>query len=357
MNVNELLRLMIKRGISDIHFKAGVPPAVRIDGRLIATGLDRFSADHIRELADALMTEDQRSVFAQENEIDIAYSVDSLSRFRVNVYRQRNSVALTLRVVPLEVKTIEELNLPAEPLRKLAAESRGLILISGVTGAGKTTTMNAMLDYINENYTYNIITVEDPIEYYHADKKSSVSQREVGTDTKSYARALKNILRQDPDVIVIGEMRDFEAVAAGITAAETGHLVISTIHTMDAVQTIDRIVNTYPPHQQGTIRAQLANVLKGIVAQRLVKCKSGEGRLPATEVLMGTSMVRKLLAEGKLSEVYKMMEQGSYYGMHTFDNNLFTLFREDRITIEEAMDKATNPDDLNLKLKGIERGE
>lgn len=357
MNINELLQLMIKKGISDIHFKVGTPPLIRVNGRLVSTGFDQFTSKHIEELAGTLMNSEQKKFFEQENELDMAYCIDELSRFRVNIYRQRGTTALTLRVVPLKVKTFEELNLPAETLKKLASETRGLILITGVTGAGKTTTMNSILDYINANFAYNIVTVEDPIEYYHKDKKSSISQREVGLDTKSYVKALKYILRQDPDVIVIGEMRDYEAMQAGITAAETGHLVLSTIHTMDAAQTIDRIVDSYPPHQQGSIRSQLANVLKGIVAQRLVSSKDGESRYPATEMLVCTSLVRKLIADGKLAEVYKTMEQGSYYGMHTFDQNLFDYFKEGKITLEEALDKSTNPDDLTLKLKGIERGE
>jgi twitching motility protein PilT len=257
----------------------------------------------------------------------------------------------------MKVKSFEELNLPVEALKKLSSESRGLILVAGVTGAGKTTTMNAMLDYINENFCHNIVTVEDPVEYYHKDKKSSISQREVGLDTKSYAKALKYALRQDPDVVVIGEMRDFEAVSSAITAAETGHLVLSTIHTMDASQTIDRIIDSYPPHQQASVRSQLANIIKGIVAQRLVTTKDGQGRLPATEILLGTSMVKKLIAEGKLGEVYKTIEQGSYYGMHTFDNDLVEMYKKGLITVEEALDKATNPDDMTLNLKGIEKAE
>ena len=355
MNVNELLQMMIKKGISDIHFKANSSPLIRIHGKLVSTGFDQFTYKHIEELAQSLMNEEQRKLFAQENELDVAYSVNEVSRFRINIYRQRGTTALTLRVVPLKVKTFDELNLPVEPLKKLASESRGLILIAGVTGAGKTTTLNSMLDYINENFQYNIVTIEDPIEYYHKDKKSSISQREVGNDTKSYAKALKYVLRQDPDVVVIGEMRDFEAMSAALTTAETGHLVLSTIHTMDAIQTIDRIVNSYPPHQQNSIRTQLAYVLKGVIGQRLVIQKDGMGQLPATEILIGTSLIRKLLSEGKYEEAYKSMDQGSYYGMHTFDQDLMTFYKDGKITLEEAMDKSSNPDNLTLKLRGIDR--
>lgn len=355
MNINDLLRVLIQKGISDIHFKAGSLPRVRLNGKLVAAGTDVLSAQHIEELASGLMTPEQKHSFEKENELDFAYSIDEVSRFRANICRQKGSTALTLRVVPLKVKAFSELNLPEETLKKLAGESRGLILIAGITGAGKTTTLNAMLDYLNENFEYKIVTVEDPIEYYHSDKKSSVSQREVGSDTKSYAAALKNVLRQDPDVIVIGEMRDFEAMNAAIIAAETGHLVLSTIHTMDAVQTIDRIIGTYPPHQQSVVRSQLSNILRGVVCQRLCINRENTERLPVTEILVGTSLIRKLIAENKLPEVFKSMEQGAYYGMHTFDQELHGLYKSGKLSVEEALDKSSNQDDLMLKLRGIDK--
>jgi len=353
MNIDQLLQLMIRTGISDIHFKSNSAPLIRINGKLIPTQYEKFNNETIQKIALSLMSEDQKKIFEEEKELDFAYSIAGSSRFRVNVYKQKNSVALTLRVIPLDLKTFSDLHLPEQVLTKLCNESRGLILISGVTGSGKTTTLNAMLNYINEKYQYNIITVEDPIEYYHIDKKSSISQREIGCDTKSYKNALKYVLRQDPDVVVIGEMRDFEAISAGITAAETGHLVLSTIHTIDAVQTIDRIIDTYPPHQQKQARIQLSNVLKGIVSQRLCLLSNGEGRIPATEILIGTSFIRKLILEDKTQEIYKSMENGEYYLMNTFDQSLLKLHRDGLITFEEAMDKATNPEDLQLKLRGI----
>jgi twitching motility protein PilT len=353
MNVNELLKLMIRAGISDIHFKAGTAPLIRIHGKLISTEFENFSAKNIEEFASTIMSSEQKKIFSEENELDLSYSIEDGSRFRVNVYRQRGTVALTLRVVPAKIKTFDDLNLPAETLKKLASEPRGLILIAGVTGAGKTTTLNSCLNYVNENFNYNIITIEDPIEYFHKDKKSSISQREVGLDTKSFKHALKYVLRQDPDVIVLGEMREFETISAGITAAETGHLVFSTIHTIDAVQTIDRIIDTYPAHQQAQARIQLSNVLKGVIAQRLCVRADGQGRTPATEVLLGTSLVKKIILENKIQEMYKVMEQGEYYGMHTFDQNLHELHVQKLISFEEAMDKATNPEDLKLKLKGM----
>lgn len=353
MKVNELLQLMIKKGISDIHFKANTAPSIRVHGKLVSTGFESFSAKHIEELALSLMNEDQQKQFEEEQEVDLAYSIDNVSRFRVNAYRQRGSIALTLRVVPLKVKNFDELNLPRKVFEKLGAESRGLILFTGITGAGKTTSMNALIDHINNQYTYNIVTVEDPIEFYHSDAKSSISQREVGADTKSFKNALKHVLRQDPDVVVIGEMREFEAVSSAITAAETGHLVLSTIHTVDAVQTIDRIIDSYPPHQQHQARQQLSNVVRGIVAQRLLESTDGESRIPCTEILMGTSLVRKMIGEGKSAEIYKAMEQGEYYMMHTFDHDIFRLYKDGRINMEEALENASNPDDLMLRIKGI----
>jgi twitching motility protein PilT len=357
MNITELLQTMLKKGISDIHFKADSPPSIRINGKLISTGFENFTVKHIEEIANGLMNKEQKERFEAEDEIDMSYGVENISRFRINIYRQRGTIALTLRVIPVKVKTFEELNLPGRILRKLSEESRGLILFAGITGAGKTTTMNSVIDYINEKFAYKIVTIEDPIEYFHKDKKSFISQREVGADTKSFGKGLKYVLRQDPDVVCVGEMRDFEAISAGISAAETGHLVLSTIHTMDAVQTIDRIIDAYPPHQQHQVRLSLANILKGVIAQRLIPTADGDTRVPATEILIGTSLVRKNIADSKSSEIYKLMEQGEYYGMNTFDQDIIYLYKEKKITLEEAVDSATNPDDLMLKIKGIGRDE
>ena len=303
MNITEILQTMIKSGISDIHFKADSSPLIRLHGKLMPTKTQSLSPKNIEELAYSLMSKEQQTKFEQENELDMSYSIEGLSRFRINIYRQRGTPALTLRVVPTKIKTFEELNLPATVLKKLSSEPRGLILITGVTGAGKTTTLNSMLDSINTNFNYNIVTVEDPIEFCHKDKKSSISQREVGTDTKSFKNALKYVLRQDPDVVVMGEMREFDAMSAGITAAETGHLVISTIHTIDSVQTIDRIIDSYPEHQQKQVRSQLSNVLKGVIGQRLCHTVDGEGRIPAIEILVGNSTIRKLIIENKTQDI------------------------------------------------------
>jgi twitching motility protein PilT len=353
MDLNGLLKLVIQKGISDIHFKVGSPPAVRVNGKLTPIKFQKLDSYTMQELAYSFMSPAQKKMFEQNNELDLAYSIDEFSRFRVNINKQRGTIALTLRVVPLKVKTFAELHLPEKALKQLASENRGLILLAGVTGMGKTTTMNSMLDYINQNFNKKIVTIEDPIEYFHTDVKSFILQREIGSDTESYAKALKYVLRQDPDVIVIGEMRDFEAISSAITAAETGHLVLSTIHTMDAVNTIDRIINTYPQHQQSVVRGQVANVIKGIVAQRLVMHKNGNSMLPATEVLIGTSYIKKLIIDNKIDGIYKALEQGSFYNMHTFDTDIVRLYKEDLISKDEAMDKSTNPDDMVLKMQGM----
>jgi twitching motility protein PilT len=357
VDINKLFQTMIRSGISDIHFKAGTPPMVRMHGRLMSSGFNKMAPEHIEELANLLMSEEQRKAFQRESELDMSYHVPDLSRFRVNIYRQKGSVALSLRVVPLQAKTFEELNLPTDTMKKICTNTRGMILVAGITGAGKTTTLNSMVDYINKNYAYNMITIEDPIEYYHANEKSSIAQREVGNDTPSFASAVKHLLRQDPDVVVLGEMRDAESIQAGITAAETGHLVLGTIHTMDAAQTMGRLLESYHPAEQAGAKARIANVLKGIVAQRLLESADGRDRFPATEILVVTSLIRKLLMEDKFPEVNKAIEQGQYYGMHSFDQDIIRLFNERKITKEEALDASTNPDDLLVKMNTLRLGD
>jgi twitching motility protein PilT len=357
VDINKLFQTMLRSGISDIHFKAGTPPMVRIHGRLMSSGFNKMGPEHIQELANLLMSENQRAIFEREHELDMSYSVPDLSRFRVNVYRQKGTVALSLRVVPLQVKSFEELNLPSETMRKLCHNTRGMLLVAGITGAGKTTTLNSMVDYINKNFAYNMIMIEDPIEYYHTNDKSSIAQREVGQDTPSFGSAVKHLLRQDPDVVVLGEMRDAESIQAGITAAETGHLVLGTIHTMDASQTMGRLLESYHPAEQSGAKARIANVLKGIIAQRLLESSDGRERVPATETLVVTSLIRKLLLEDKSNEVNRAIEQGQYYGMHSFDQDIIRLFNEQKITKEEALDASTNPDDLLVKMNTLRIGD
>ena len=357
IDIKSLLTLMVEKDISDIHFKADSVPALRVRGAMIlATNLQKLSDEDVKNLALQLMTKEQAAEFEKEMELDLAYSLQGVARFRANVYRQKGSIGLTLRVVPVKLRTFEELNLPVEALTKLGHESRGLILFAGITGAGKTTTLNSFLNYINMTHQHRIITIEDPIEFFHIDQKSTIVQREVGLDTHSFANALRHILRQDPDVVVIGEMRDLETMQAAISAAETGHLVLSTIHTLDATQTVDRIVDVHPAHQHGQVRQQLANCLKGVIGQRLVLSKDGKSRYPATEVMLGNSLVRRHLLEGKTAELRKLLEGGAYYGMHTFDQDLLRLYSEGKIAGEAVLEEATNPDDVSLRLKGLSVG-
>lgn len=353
MDITALLKLMVERGISDIHFKADAPPAVRVHGKLVQAGnVQKLTGPDIERISQQMLTPDQAKIFEGADEFDLAYSLPGVSRFRVNCYRQRGTIALSLRVVPLKVRTFEELNLPLKAMEKLSQESRGLILFAGVTGAGKTTSMNSYLHFLNERLPYRIVTIEDPVEFFHQDIKCSIVQREVGRDTKSFNSALKYVLRQDPDVVVIGEMRDAETIHAAMTAAETGHLVLSTIHTMDASQTIDRIVGSFPSNQAALVRQQLAYVLKGVVAQRLVVAKDGRGRYPATEILISNSIVRRHIAEGHGAELTKTMESGEYYGMHTFDQDLLRLLQEGKIEEREVVENATNLEDIQLKMRG-----
>lgn len=353
IDVKALLKLMVQKDISDIHFKADSAPALRLHGSMVLAGnLQKLTPEDVRSIAYQLMNDEQKAEFEREKELDMAYSLEGVSRFRVNVYMQRRSIGVSLRVVPMKLKSFEELNLPAEALKKLAAETRGLILFAGITGAGKTTTMNSFLNYLNAACQYRIITIEEPIEFYHQDGKSTIVQREVGHDTKSFASALRHVLRQDPDVVVIGEMRDLETMQAAISAAETGHLVLSTVHTMDAAQSVDRIVGAHPAHQQAQVRQQLANCLKGVVGQRLVVAKDGKGRYPANEILIVNTQVRTLICDGRSAELVKVMEKGSYYGMQSFDQDLVRLVRQGKIDEKAAMDASTTPQDLAVKLQG-----
>jgi twitching motility protein PilT len=355
MELNEILAIAMQAKGSDVHLKAGVPPIVRIDGKLRSIpNTERLTADVVRGMAFAIMNERQKRIFDESYEVDLSYGVPGLGRFRVNAFAQRGTVALVLRAIPIAIPSLEALNLPPV-LTKLASEQRGLILVTGTTGSGKSTTLASMIDYINENRTCNIITIEDPVEYLHKDKKSLISQREVGFDTLSFGKALTSSLRQDPDVILVGEMRDYETIETALTAAETGHLVLSTLHTLDAAETINRIISVFPPFHQRQVRMQLSGILKGVVSQRLVPRADGKGRVPAVEVMIGTARIRDCIDDKeKTKQIPEAIAQGfTNYGMQTFDQSLMQLLTRNLITYEEAMRQSSNPDDFALKVSGI----
>lgn len=355
MEINELLKVAIENTASDVHIKVGSPPILRVTGDLMPlTSEDRISQQDAMKFAFSVMSPGQREIFKQKNEIDLAYSVPGLGRFRCNVFIQRGTIGLVFRVIPMRIPSFEELNLPSV-LQKIATEERGLVLVTGTTGSGKSTTLAAMIDYVNMNRTCNIVTIEDPIEYLHRDKKSIVNQREVGSDTESFGKALRSALRQDPDVILVGEMRDFETIQTALTAAETGHLVFSTLHTIDSTETVNRIVAVFPPYQHKQVRIQLSSVIRGIISMRLMPKADGKGRVPAVEVLVASAMIRDcILDQDKTKLLPDVIAQGKlHYGMQTFDQSLFDLYRSGFITYEEALRRASNPDDFVLKVKGV----
>jgi twitching motility protein PilT len=355
MDLNEVLKLGLRARASDIHIKAGLPPVYRIDGALKPLpNAPRMISEQIAKMADGVMNASQKTHFEEVHEVDLAYGVPGLGRFRVNVFRQRGSVSMVFRVIPFKVQNLDELQLPGV-LKKIGEEQRGLVLVTGATGSGKSTTLAAMIDYINSTRTSHIVTIEDPIEYLHRDKRSIVNQREVGFDTEGFDVALKSALRQDPDVILVGEMRDYETIETALTAAETGHLVLSTLHTIDAPETINRIVSVFPPYQQRQIRIQLASVLKGVVSQRLVPRADGKGRVPAVEVLVSTARTRELMEDKDKTRLLRdAIQQGFVsYGMQTFDQSLMALLKKKLITFDEALRQSSNPDDFKLKMSGI----
>jgi len=355
MELNEILTIAVKARASDIHIKTGLPPVVRIDGKLRPIpNSHRLSSENVLDMARSMMNPRQIEQFENSYEVDLSYGVPGVCRFRVSAYHQRGSVALVFRAISFNIPSLESLNLPPV-LKKIANEERGLILVTGTTGSGKSSTLAAMIDYINENRTCNIITVEDPVEFLHRDKKSILSQREVGFDTLSFAAALKGALRQDPDVILVGEMRDLETIETAVTAAETGHLVMSTLHTLDATETINRIISVFPPFHQRQVRMQLSSVIKGVISQRLVPKADGKGRVPAVEVMIGTARVRECIDDkDKTKQIPDAIAQGfTTYGMQSFDQSLMQLFSNKLITYEEAMRQSTNPDDFALKISGI----
>jgi twitching motility protein PilT len=355
MHIDDLLRIAVGSGASDLHLKVGSYPMMRVNGTLAVVSEEkRLDRADTEAMAAALFSPEHLEKFRRAQEVDLAYSVAGLGRFRCNVFQQRGTVGLVLRVIPTRIKTIDELGLPPV-LKRIATEERGLILVTGTTGSGKSTTLAAMIDYINTTRAAHIMTVEDPIEYLHRDHHSLVNQREVAVDTKSFASSLRSALRQDPDVILVGEMRDFETVETALLAAETGHLVLSTLHTLDATETINRIITVFPPHQQRQVRIQLASVLKAAISQRLLPRADGLGRAAAVEVMVATAFIRDCIVDkDKTSNIHGAIAAGtSQYGMQTFDQSIFSLYQQGFVTLDEALRWASNVDEFKLKVQGI----
>src|SRR3982075_974116 len=355
MHVNDLLKLAVERGASDLHLKVGSFPMMRVGGLLMpVTQEKKLDHEDVVAMSTSIMSTQQREKFKDSQEVDLAYSVPGLGRFRCNVFQQRGTVGLVLRVIPMQIRTIDKLGLP-KVLKTIAAEERGLVLVTGTTGSGKSTTLAAMIDYVNKTRSAHVMTVEDPIEFLHRDNKSMVNQREVAVDTRSFAQPLRSALRQDPDVILVGEMRDFETIETGLLAAETGHLVFSTLHTLDATETISRIIAVFPPHQQKQIRLQLATVLKAVVSQRLIPRADNKGRVAAVEVMISTAFIRDCIVDKeKTSMIHGAIAAGtSQYGMQTFDQSIFGLFEQGLVSYEEALRWASNIDEFKLRVQGI----
>ena len=348
MNIGDYLKVLIEKGGSDLHLKVGRPPLMRIQGELLPSEYPPIKKEEIKNLLFPMLTEMQIKKLEEERELDFSYLVEGLARFRGNIFHQMGSLGAVFRVIPVEIKTIEQLHLPPV-LKELVFRNQGVILVTGPTGSGKSTTLAAMIDYLNESRSHHIITVEDPVEFVHKDKKCVINQREIGFDTRSFSEALRRALRQDPDVILVGEMRDPETITIAMTAAETGHLVFSTLHTNDAKQSIDRIIDTFSPEQQHQVRMQLAMTLLATISQRLIKRSDGSGRVAVVEVMINTPTIRKMIEDGKTGGIDKAIhDSASLYKMQTMNQDLFRLVKERGITKEDALSFSNNPNDLRI---------
>ncbi|HMH85076.1 MAG TPA: PilT/PilU family type 4a pilus ATPase [Gemmatimonadaceae bacterium] len=349
-----VLQHMIQANASDLHLKVGRPPTLRIDGHMMSMELPALKQEDLRSLAEQIMAPKNIKEFSEQKESDFALAVPGIGRFRVNAYQQRGTIAYALRTVPFQAKTIAELNLP-EVCERIALMPRGLVLVTGITGSGKSTALASMLHYINQNRHANIITIEDPIEFLHRDIKSSINQREVGTDTNSFGQALRRVLRQDPDILLVGEIRDLDTLDTALKAAETGHLVFSTLHTTDATQTINRVLSFYPPHQQTEVRYMLSTALRAIISLRLVRRADKKGRVPAAEILMNTEAVRDQIRDiSKALNIPDLIKEGGVaYGMQSFDQSLMNWYHKGVISYDDALFAATNPAEFALRAQGI----
>jgi twitching motility protein PilT len=354
VTLKQLLAEMLARRSSDLHLRVGVSPVLRIDGALKRLDVPSLSTDDINTYLGQMLTEDQRKVFARRHELDLALSVSRMGRFRINIYRQRGTTGIAIRAVRTTVPSFEELNLP-EVVKKLANERRGIIVVTGTTGSGKSTTLAAMVEYINSNRAENILTIEDPIEYVFADKRSIIGQREIGADTESFAAALRQAMRQDPDVILIGEIRDLDTMQAALQAADTGHLVMTTLHTLNVIETVHRMISFFPPHQHEQVRLLLGGTLRSILCQRLMPRCDGPGRVPAVEAMVMTGAIRECMIDPvRTPEILDLVESGAIqYGMQTFDQSILSFYRKSVISYDEALNQASNPDDFELRVRGI----
>jgi twitching motility protein PilT len=354
MSLKNMLAEVLAKKASDLHLRVGVKPTIRVDGTLLSLECESLSQEDMEEVMKQILSEEQKERFLKKNEIDLALSISKMGRFRINFYRQRGTIGVAIRTVHTLVPSFEELNLP-KVIKKLAENRRGMIILTGTTGSGKSTTLASMIEHINSNRAENILTIEDPIEYIFKDRKSILCQREVGGDTESFVTALRHAFRQDPDVILIGEIRDFETMSIALTAADTGHLVLTTLHTLNAIETINRIISFFPPHQHQQIRLLLAATLKAIVCQRLLPRSDGPGRIPAVEVLVSTTSVREYTIDPmKTPLIIELIESGNIqYGMQSFDQSIMHLYKDGFISYEEAIQQCSNPDDFELRVKGI----
>jgi len=354
MTLKQMLEEMLSAKASDLHIRIGVKPTLRIDGILRPITEELLTPQNMEEIMSQILSEEQKNRFLQKNELDLALSVSKMGRFRINFYRQRGTVGVAIRAVNTSIPSFEELNLPSV-LKKLADNRRGMIILTGTTGSGKSTTLASMIDHINSTRAENILTIEDPIEYIHRNKKSIIAQREVGGDTESFVTALRHALRQDPDVILVGEVRDLETMSIALTASDTGHLVLTTLHTLNAIETVNRIISFFPPHQHQQIRLLLSSTLKAIVCQRLLPRSDVPGRVPAVEVLVNTGLVKEYIVDPlKTPMIIELIESGAIqYGMQSFDQSIMHLYKKGMISYEEALIQATNPDDFELRIKGI----
>ncbi len=341
-----LLRLVVEQGATDLHLSANMPPHLRVDERLIPTDHAPLSGDDVKELAYSLIASDKVERFERWKELDFAFSIEGLARFRANYFIQQGYIGAAIRMLPFRILNFQELGLPVQVVTDLCEKPKGLVLITGATGSGKTTTLAAMVDHINTSRDFHMVTIEDPIEYTHTSKRSIIDQREVGSDTQSFAQGLKHVLRQDPDVILIGEMRDLETIETALIVAETGHLVLATLHTSDAVQTVNRIVDVFPAHQQNQVRVQLSLELLAVVSQQLIPKASGRGRVLATEVLLVNHAVRSLIREQKIHQLYSVIQTGQKDGMRTMNQTLYELYVNRVISLEDALARSSDPEDL-----------